>query len=64
MILTQSTFSHRQNRDESFDSICRTCWRTIANARIESELAKDEENHVCNPSILYQRIHLVGGRAV
>jgi hypothetical protein len=40
-------FSHRQNRDGTFDSICPRCYRTIANRTSEAYLAKDELRHVC-----------------
>jgi hypothetical protein len=55
MALTLPAFPHRLNRDGSFDSICLTCLLTITNARMEAELATHEQNHVCDPSILYQR---------
>src|ERR1700738_4501301 len=56
MVLTLPVvFPHRRNRDGSFDSICLKCLLTIANARSETDLAKPETYHVCNPSILFQR---------
>jgi hypothetical protein len=48
-------YPHRHNRDHSFDSICLTCLLTIANSRTEDELERQENDHVCDPSILSQR---------
>jgi hypothetical protein len=48
-------FPHRRNRDGSFDSISLKCLLTIANARIEADLAAHDKDHVCNPSILSQQ---------
>jgi hypothetical protein len=56
MVLTLPPFfPHRRNRDGSFDSICLKCLLTIANARIEADLAAYDKNHTCNPSILSQQ---------
>ena len=41
-------FPHRRNRDDSFDSICPICYRTVSNRKDEAELARDEYKHVCN----------------
>jgi hypothetical protein len=38
---------HWQRFDWSFDSICRSCLKTIANATDEADLAEPEQNHVC-----------------
>jgi hypothetical protein len=40
-------FTHRLNRDLTFDSICHACYQTIGNRRVEVELADDEKSHVC-----------------
>ena len=50
-----SSHPHRTNFDGSFDSICPTCFATIANTLNESELADHEINHICNPSFLADR---------
>jgi len=56
MVLTVPPFfPHRRNRDGSFDSICLKCLLTIANERIETDLARHDKYHVCNPSILSQQ---------
>lgn len=40
-------FPHRHNKDGSYDSICISCYATIASVRNEAELAKLEQDHVC-----------------
>jgi len=47
-------FSHRSNRDGSYDSICTVCLVAIATASAESGLARHERNHACDPIRLYQ----------
>jgi hypothetical protein len=46
---TRPHFPHRQNRDGSFDSICTICFATVATVIGESELARHEEAHICDP---------------
>jgi hypothetical protein len=48
-------FPRRRDRDGSFDSICLKCLLTIANSGIETDLAKHDKFHVCNPSNLSQQ---------
>jgi hypothetical protein len=48
-------YSHRLNRDGSFDSICTTCFATVARAKIEAELTELDATHVCNTSFLAGR---------
>jgi phage tail protein X len=43
------SFSRRQNRDDSVDSICTKCYQTIASSPM-NDLAVAEESHVCNPN--------------
>ena len=43
------SFTRRWNRDSSIDSICTKCYRTIASANREDELAVRERNHICDP---------------
>ena len=42
-------FARRPNRDSTIDSICTSCFQTIASATRLEELAFDEEKHVCDP---------------
>jgi len=44
-------FAHRANV-VTFDSICKSCFRTIASRRLEPELEQDEKHHVCSRSDL------------
>ena len=49
---TRSGFAHRPNRDETFDSICRVCYRTVADHVGETDLDQAEREHVCDPLAL------------
>lgn len=42
-------FVHRKNDDSTFDSFCRSCFVTVAKARLEAELEGKERDHICNP---------------
>jgi hypothetical protein len=48
-------FAHRLNRDESFDSICTTCFKTIASEDSEGKLLTHEERHSCDPGWQFTR---------
>jgi hypothetical protein len=41
-------FSHRMKADGSIDSICMACLTTISSQKVETELAREEEDHVCS----------------
>jgi hypothetical protein len=45
-------YAHRQNEDGSYDSICPTCFATVAQSRAEAGLAEEEAAHACSPSFL------------
>jgi hypothetical protein len=45
-------FMHRENLNGTTDSICCTCFVTVATARNEFELAEPERGHVCDPVLL------------
>lgn len=47
MGLDQQQFIIRHNLDDSYDSICLRCFRTVGTASRQSELAAFERNHVC-----------------
>jgi hypothetical protein len=51
---TSQKFPHRHNSDGSYDSICTTCLATVATARHEEQLSREESAHVCDPIRLYQ----------
>ena len=55
MASTLCTFSHRLNRDGSFDSICLKCFATVANTRTETELTAHDKIHICDHAILCDR---------
>ena len=46
---TVNQFAHRTNPDKSIDSICTTCFQTIASEGIASKLIAYEERHSCDP---------------
>jgi hypothetical protein len=43
-------FVRRQNQDSSIDSICTTCYQTIASTNTVSDLRSAEQVHRCNPN--------------
>ena len=49
---TSGKFAHRENYDSSFDSICLSCYLTIATAENEAMLSDMERSHSCNDSIV------------
>jgi len=49
---TRAVFAHRRNDDGTFDSICPTCFETIAQAVREPDLQDVEDGHICNPFLL------------
>ncbi|HEX3891791.1 MAG TPA: hypothetical protein VHW46_04390 [Terracidiphilus sp.] len=42
-------FAHRPAKDNRYDSICHTCFRVVASANREKELARLERKHECSP---------------
>lgn len=47
---TPTTFARRWNSDGSIDSICYSCYRTVASARTEVELQwAEQQQHDCVP---------------
>ena len=41
-------FTHRHNKDGSHDSICISCYATVASVRNEADLTEHEQDHVCD----------------
>ena len=41
-------FAHRRNPDASIDSICTSCFQTIASEDSEDKLIAHEERHACS----------------
>ncbi len=52
---TFGAFAHRTNPDKTIDSICTSCFQTIASEDVESKLAAHEESHNCDPYWQYSR---------
>jgi hypothetical protein len=48
-------YAHRHNLDGSFDSICKTCFVTVAQTKDEPALIQHEWDHHCPPWILAGR---------
>jgi hypothetical protein len=57
-------FPHRLNRDGSYDSICLTCFATVANAKEAADLDVLDQGHVCDPVVLSQRGPVLGSRPI
>jgi hypothetical protein len=45
----RTKFAHRENRDGTFDSICRECFVTITTSQSEEDLCGFERGHFCDP---------------
>jgi hypothetical protein len=56
--MTTIGFVRRENSDETIDSICLNCYRTVASVQVPSDLESVEERHVCNPVVKLQYRHL------
>jgi len=54
-------FTHRSNPDGTIDSICRSCFITVARAFWEADLERDEHCHVCDPVDLARFHPDIGG---
>jgi hypothetical protein len=52
-----AVYPHRRNNDGSYDSICLTCFATVAFGKSEAELMKLDKQHVCEFSTLSQRAY-------
>jgi len=48
-------FAHRRNSDAWLDSICTTCFQTIASEDSEGKLIAHEERHSCDPYWQFSR---------
>lgn len=46
------SFVHLHNDDGTFDSICPSCFHTIAQSAREAGLQNAEDSHVCDPSLV------------
>jgi hypothetical protein len=53
--IAMTLYPHRRNRDGSFDSICPTCFMTVATAKTETELADADAKHICESALLAER---------
>jgi len=53
-MFSHEKFPHRHNSDGSHDSICTTCFATVASVQDEKLLSAHEAAHVCDPVNLYR----------
>lgn len=53
-------FAHRHNRNGTIDSICKSCFATVATSNWEFDLEQKEITHVCDPVALekYQQLQV------
>ncbi len=56
MVTDVKAFPHRLNPDETRDSICPKCLRTIATEDRASDLGAAEKSHSCDPIDLLQML--------
>ena len=52
--MPSATFTHQENANGGFDSICSRCVEIAASALREEQLSSSESMHVCDPVRLYQ----------
>ena len=48
-------FAHRRNPDKSIDSICTTCFQTIASEDSAGKVIAREGSHTCDPLWQFSR---------
>jgi len=51
------SFAHRRNDNDTIDSICLECFRTIATKWTKAELANSEATHECGGFDLAYTLH-------
>ncbi len=55
-------FRLRRNKDGSCDSICLSCFRTVATVAMEADLAPFEQSHICGTESQPSAHYLQAGR--
>jgi hypothetical protein len=58
MVDNPTLYPHRRNADGSYDSICTTCFATVARSPAEVGLTEGERAHVRSSSFLADRGNL------
>jgi hypothetical protein len=53
----QKTFAHRYTANGRTESICLTCYLTVARSRDEAEMRENEAQHECQPDPLPLAFH-------
>ena len=57
MPMKSRTFAHRYTEDDLIESICMTCFLTVARSQTEQEMQRNEAKHVCQPEPLPLAFH-------
>jgi hypothetical protein len=50
-------YPHRLNAEGLYDSICPTCFATVARGKAESELQAYEAKHACDPYMMTEHAY-------
>jgi len=53
-----ANYTHRRRKDGLYDSICMSCFMTVAVATTETNLAEIEEAHICDTDPDRQMVNL------
>lgn len=51
-MISDAPFIHRKNPDHTYDSICTTCFLTVATEENEADLQESEQTHNCEQAIV------------
>jgi hypothetical protein len=46
------SFLRHENANGTIDSVCKSCFATVATATKETELEESERTHVCDPHLM------------
>jgi NMD protein affecting ribosome stability and mRNA decay len=57
-MVSNAPFIHRHNPDNTIDSICMTCFLTVASVSSETELLQREQTHNCERAIQAEWLRL------
>jgi hypothetical protein len=50
--MSENPFHRRRDENGIFESICTVCFKVVARAKTEAELAVHEQSHKCDPQDL------------
>ncbi len=49
------SFPHRKTNNGLYESICPTCFATVARAKAKADLAQSDTAHICDSALLAER---------